>query len=148
MNKYLKLLNDQKIHLVKAIAHLEYSYQKLNKIDKRIDDSDLDDELLEIWESFSARFSRVIDLFLSRYLRSYILYNDPGFKGSLRDHINCGEKLGLIDDANWWLELRELRNITAHEYNDIDLYHFYQRIFSKCETLINLKIKLQQTPCV
>ncbi len=146
MNKHLKLINEQKEHLIKAISHLEYSYNKLQKMDRSINDSD--DELLEVWESFSARFSRVVDIFLSRYLRSFVLYHDPGFKGSLRDHINYGEKLELIDNSNWWLELRELRNITAHEYNDGDLQHFYQRIFSECNALIVIKNKLNEfNPC-
>jgi hypothetical protein len=142
----MNLLSIQKNQLIKALSHLSYSYQKIQQMDKIIDEQD--DEQLETWESFSARFARVVDIFLSRYLRSYVLYHDPGFKGSLRDHINFGEKMGLIKDANWWLGLRELRNISAHEYNEHDLVQFYQRLFTECAQLLELSSVLEKmTPC-
>ena len=34
------------------------------------------------------------------------------------DKLNKLEKLGYIDDANWWIELREIRNKIAHDYPD------------------------------
>jgi len=34
------------------------------------------------------------------------------------DKLNKLEKLGYIEDANWWIELREIRNKIAHYYPD------------------------------
>jgi hypothetical protein len=34
------------------------------------------------------------------------------------DKLNKLEKLGYIEDANWWIELREIRNKIAHYYTD------------------------------
>ena len=34
------------------------------------------------------------------------------------DKLNKLEKLGYIEDANWWVELREIRNKIAHDYPD------------------------------
>lgn len=34
------------------------------------------------------------------------------------DKLNKLEKLGYIDDATWWIELREIRNKIAHDYPD------------------------------
>ena len=34
------------------------------------------------------------------------------------DKLNKLEKLGYIEDANWWRELREIRNKIAHDYPD------------------------------
>ena len=34
------------------------------------------------------------------------------------DKLNKLEKLGYIEDANWWIELREIRNKIAHDYPD------------------------------
>lgn len=34
------------------------------------------------------------------------------------DKLNKLEKLGYIEDANWWVELHEIRNKIAHDYPD------------------------------
>lgn len=136
------LINEQKKQLLKALSHLEYSFKKISGNNGSIDLSD--DENLETWESFSARFSRVVDLFLARFIRLIALYHDPGFRGTLRDHLNAVIKLNLIDDdPSWWLKMRELRNIAAHEYNDEDIKAFYQRILQECPKLLSLKSKLE-----
>ncbi|MCH9644804.1 MAG: hypothetical protein K0U23_08125, partial [Gammaproteobacteria bacterium] len=96
MSKHQDILLTQMRKLCKALDHLEYSYKKILKLP--VDANKLDDEMLETWESFAARFSRVTDIFLTKYLRSYVLVNDPGFRGSLRDYVNQAEKTGLIDD--------------------------------------------------
>ena len=89
------------------------------------DPNELDAESLETWESFSARFSRVVDLFLVRFLRTQVLKDDPGFQGSLRDFVDQAEKIQLVSDANRWMQIRGLRNLTAHEYNEKDLHQFF-----------------------
>lgn len=121
-------LQEQKNKLLKAIAHLDYSYNKVLQLP--VDPDALDDETLETWESFAARFGRVSDVFLTKYLRGLILLQDPGFNGSLRDFLNQGEKLRIIDNTETWMAIRELRNISAHEYTDNDLALF----LNACET--------------
>ena len=83
--------------LKKALEHLRYSHNKVRRLPT--DSSKLDEEQLETWESFSARFARVVDLFLTKYLRAVVLQDDPGFEGSLRDFVNQAEKIGLIGSA-------------------------------------------------
>ena len=137
MSSYQNLLAISQQKLLKALRHLDYSYQKIQKLP--VDVTQLDEESLETWESFSARFARVADIFLTRFLRAYVLTNDPGFEGTLRDFVNQGEKLGLIDDARVWMGIRELRNITSHDYSENDLTQFFSRL--KTETPRLLKIK-------
>jgi hypothetical protein len=67
----------------------------------------LDQEQLEAWEGFTARFARVADSFLSKYLRTFVGEHEPGFRGSMRDYLNQAEKLGLIESAQLWAEIRE-----------------------------------------
>jgi hypothetical protein len=129
-------LDSQKNKLIKALAHLEYSYNKILKLPE--DPAQFDEEILETWESFSARFCRVADMFLMKYLRTLILMQDPGFTGSLRDFLNQAEKLNYINSAELWLQIRELRNIAAHEYSEKDLALFFQRLRSDCIHLLNL----------
>ena len=136
MTKHESLLIAQKRKLKKAIQHLEYSYQKISELPT--DAEKLDDGGLETWESFAARFSRVAEIFLARYLRTIVVINDPGFTGSLRDFVNQGEKLGVVDDAREWMAIRELRNITAHDYSEEDLSEFFKLLKKECPRLLNL----------
>lgn len=119
-----KIAQQFKSKLVEALDHLEYSFKKAQKLPLR--PADLDEETMETWESFAARFARVSDLFLSKYLRALILVGDPGFEGALRDVADRAEKLKIINNADLWMEIRSLRNITAHEYEEDDLEQFFK----------------------
>lgn len=99
-----------------AQKRLGASYAKARQL--QLLPEQLSDDELEVWESFIARLGRVIDLYLQRVLRAQVLASDPGFSGTLRDLLNYAVKHGWIENANVWLELRELRNVAAHEYSD------------------------------
>jgi hypothetical protein len=137
MSNYQTIKVQQAQKLAKAIQHLEYSYSKVVRLATTV--AVLGDEELEVWESFAARFSRVVDLFLKRYLRTCVLLTDPGFEGTLRDFINYGEKLGIIENPEEWMALRELRNITVHDYTEEELHLFFERIRQYCPRLLDLK---------
>ena len=137
MTSHEELLKIQQGKLLKALAHLEYSYKKVQRLSEQL--NELDEEGLETWESFAARFSRVAEIFLARYLRTAVLRHDPGFSGTLRDFVNQGEKLGLIDDADAWMSIRELRNLTAHEYSEKDLPLFLKQLKDECPRLLKIK---------
>ena len=98
----------------------------------------MNEEELETWESFSARFSRVSDIFITRYLRTRILEEDPGFIGTLRDFLLKAEKMGLIDDTNHWLVIRELCNLAAHEYVEEGLTRFFRALKESAPTLLGI----------
>ena len=121
----VKLNDSCKLKIEKALRHLEYSFKKIQTLPVG---PVLTEEQLEVWESFSARLSRVVDLYLTKYLKLRVRMEDPAFDGSLRDFCNFGEKIGLIEDVDAWLELRELRNPTAHDYTDEDLAKFFERL--------------------
>lgn len=133
-------LEEQREKLLKAIAHLEYSYKKILQIQP--DPTKMDEEDLETWESFSARFGRVSDIFLTKYARAFVLSQDPGFIGSFRDFLNQAEKLHVLDDVDIWMSIRELRNISAHDYTDKDLALFFKRLQQEAPRLIALKNRL------
>ncbi|MBB71249.1 MAG: hypothetical protein CMF50_02475 [Legionellales bacterium] len=137
MPDYEVLLKETSRKLSKALEHLDYSYNKISNLPDQL--SDMDDEIMETWESYSSRFARVSDIFVTQFLRTKIALEEPGFKGTTRDYLNKAEKLGLITDANEWAMIRELRNAAAHEYNDEDLTAFYQKLKSLCPTLLSIK---------
>ncbi len=140
MNLHANFLEEQKNKLLKAIGHLDYSYNKVIKLPS--DPTQLTEETLETWESFAARFGRVADIFLTKYVRMFVLLDDPGFNGSFRDFVNQAEKLNLIDDADIWMAIRELRNISAHEYTDKDLAGFFEKLRTEAPRLLSIKNKV------
>lgn len=102
----------------------------------------MDDETMEAWESFTARFGRSADIFMNRYLRTLCLIQDPAYEGSLRDLLNKAQKMDIIDDAHQWLEIREIPNAAVHDYNDSSLSKIYQRIYELAPLLLNLRLRL------
>lgn len=112
-----------------ACVPLEYSYAKVKSQGLP---SFEDFEKLETWESFTARFSRLSDIFTKKCLRTQILLSDPDFRGSLMDHLNQAEKLGLITHANRWWSIRALRNKVAHDYTQDELLSFFKNVLDEC----------------
>jgi len=120
--------------LKKCLAHLEYSY---NDVANRPDKIDAMNEAdLSAWESLTARFSRLVDIFIGKFLRLKVLDKDPGFQGFVRDYLDAGEKLGLISSTDTWLEFRGVRNRIAHEYMDAELEGLFKFVFTVTPNLI------------
>lgn len=126
--------------LKKALKHLEYSRKKIQSLPKRLDEND--EESLETWESFAARFSRVVDIYLTKYIKCKVKKNDPGFDGTLRDYLNHAEKMKLVTDVDHWMATRELRNIQAHDYTEEELEKFLIALQNESDFVIRqLRIK-------
>jgi hypothetical protein len=142
MELFLTLIDQYKSNLMKALGHLEYSFGKVQSLPTSPDL--LDDESLETWESFTARFARVIDFFLTKYMRAVVIKDDPGFTGSLRDIVDQGEKLGLIGHADKWMEYRGFRNSVAHEYQDLEFKIFLESIRECCKDVLRIKDLLRE----
>lgn len=134
-------ISDAKQQLVQALSYLDYSYNKIQKLPD--DPALLDQESLETWESFTARFARVADIFMMKYIRAQILHEDPGFRGTLRDFLNAAEKIRLIDNIEIWMTIRALRNISAHEYSVQDLQKFFLQLKKHTPKLLALKALLE-----
>jgi len=135
MTKVDELMAIQKVEIQSALEYLIYSWKKVQKLSSKA--QELDPETLETWESFAARFARVSDIFLAKYLRSRILSADPGFRGELRDFVDQGEKANVLSDADKWMEIRELRNKIAHEYTKNDLSKLFIDILRYTPFLID-----------
>ena len=69
----------------------------------------------EMLDAFVARFSRLQDTIGDKLLPAILKLNlEP--VGSQLDNLFRAEKLGWIDSADQWIELRGLRNSLIHEY--------------------------------
>lgn len=68
-------------------------------------------------ESFTSKFCRMQDTFVDKLLPIY-LRGLGELPGSAIDNLRRAEQLGLIDNAEGWVEMRLLRNRLVHEYVD------------------------------
>jgi hypothetical protein len=101
---------------------------------------------LEAWDGFASRFARTSDIFLSKYVKAFLLHDDPAFDGGFHDQLNRAAKLGLIDDVATWVEIRQLRNATVHEYSDQDLEKIFEKFRKYSPLLLALAKKLNDAP--
>jgi len=127
--------------IAKSLKYLEYSFKRTSTMP--FNPAQMSDSELEAWDGFAARFARTSDIFLSKYIRAFILHDDPTFDGGFRDQLNRAEKLGLIHDANVWMEIRELRNATVHEYSDQDLEKIFEKFRKFTPLLLELAKKIE-----
>lgn len=74
-----------------------------------------DPVLAERLDAFVSRFGRLQDTIGDKLLPA--LLNALGEStGAAIDNLDRAEKLGLIDSADRWMEIRRLRNQMVHEY--------------------------------
>jgi len=110
--------------LQKSSKWLKNSFDKASVIDF---DKEIEERELEILETFSNRYSRTVDIFLNRALRSldFVELEDTSKK---LDIVIRAEKRGFIEDYNLLIEMKDLRNELVHEYIQEALYEKFQEI--------------------
>ena len=122
--------------LRKAFSHLRYSLLKAHKI---LSKPSLTEDELESLEGFGPRFARASDIAIQRFLRLKLLDQDPAFRGSVIDLLNSSEKCGWIESAGTWRRIRELRNVTAHEYSEIEARALYGEMAALAPEILKLE---------
>ncbi|MFZ4404105.1 MAG: nucleotidyltransferase substrate binding protein [Pseudobdellovibrionaceae bacterium] len=127
--------------IVKSLKYLEYSYNRTLKMP--VKPVEMTDSELEAWDSFASRFARTSDIFLSKYIKAYLLTDDPAYEGGFHDQLNRAEKLGLLANVETWMDIRELRNATVHEYSDQDLEKIFEKFRKYTPLLLALAKKLK-----
>lgn len=125
--------------IVKSLRYLEFSLNRVQPLSE--DPTELSEEQLEKWDGLAVRFARSSDLFLSKFITAVIKRDDPAFDGGFRDKLHQAEKLKVLTDIPTWMEIRQLRNVTVHEYSDSDL----REIFKKLKRYSPLLLALEQT---
>lgn len=77
----------------------------------------LTDEDLAVLDQFIVRFSKLQDAMGAKLFPTVLeLTYEQGQLSTFIDKLNRLEKIGAIDSASYWLELREMRNLFAHDY--------------------------------
>ncbi len=119
------LLKENSHHLLLASKQLQASFERCNLIELAPENLDFDE--LERFEALTSRFARLADLILQKAIRLIELLELEG-SGSILDRINKAEKRGLIANSEQFIEIRQLRNSIAHEYDADALL----KIFEDC----------------
>lgn len=120
---------------------LEKSKIQLNKIFVTINfdciKNEFGDYELERLELLSSRFARSSDFLTQKVLKNYFILVQENYKTFL-DLCDICEKYGFIEKSDSLLNIRDLRNQIAHEYEDEALNALYQEIFNFTPVLMNM----------
>jgi len=74
-------------------------------------------DLGERVEAFVSRFSRLQDTLGDKLLPAWLAAHGER-PGTFIDNLDRAERLGLIEDAQAWIDMRRQRNQMVHEYVD------------------------------
>lgn len=136
----LKFLQENLDYLREAEGHLEWSWQKCQKINL---DGVLTNEALEALEALAARFARTVDIYTQKIV--------PGLLGILEerhptflDRANLLEKIGVVSSAGELVEIRGIRNAIAHEYRKNDYQELYKEMFKSIDPLRDIIRKTRE----
>jgi len=124
--RYLKLYDEvQKHYLV-----LNKAFDSLSHYDTKNYEENL--ELLRILDQIAYRFSKLQDS-TGKLLRAYLALKGENVENlPIIDVINLAEKFNLPIDKKFWFEMREIRNLITHEYEED-----YKKIINTLELIKN-----------
>ena len=104
----------------KEISHLKTTDARL--FDRPFDAEraaslETDVDLGERVEAFLSRFARLQDTIGDKLLPTWLRAHGEK-PGTFIDNLDRAEQLGLVEDAQAWIDMRRLRNQMVHEYVD------------------------------
>lgn len=112
-NHVRELLAQGLTELAEARRHLDFSHQQVASLPDAL--TGVTESELESVEAFTSRFARAVDLLVNKVLRSLdrVELKPPG---TLLDTVNRAEQRGFIARANDLREMKDVRNMIAHDY--------------------------------
>lgn len=134
VKKTLTYLEDNFKQAEEAASHLSVSVDRCKDF---INDKDFNEEQLIELEALTARFARLSDLLIQKIFKT-IDQLDANTPGTVRDRIMQAEKKGIIKDADTLLEIRNVRNTIAHEYESPDVKEMFLFVSRHSSLLIGI----------
>jgi hypothetical protein len=122
-------------HFKKSINWLKISYNKCSKIDLSSGFDGLEENEIESLEALSNRFTRAIDILLHKVLKSLDIIELEDVSRSL-DIVIRAEKRNLVEDYNYLIELKDLRNELSHEYIEDYIVDKYKEILKNIPAIV------------
>ena len=81
--------------------------------------SSLNDQQITLLDQYIYRFTKLQDAMGQRLFKySLTVLQEDAHSMAFIDQLNRMEQLGILQSAHEWQELRQLRNLLAHEYED------------------------------
>ncbi len=108
-----RLLDHALAELASARQHLDYSFEQVAGLPDGL--TGATERQLESAEAFTGRFARSVDLLVNKVLRG-LNRVELNPDGTLLDIINRAEKSGIIERADELREMKDVRNMIAHDY--------------------------------
>ena len=144
MTEHIRLIAQKLEHLYRMEAYLDYSVGRVNQILPISDISRLSPEQHESLAAFRVRFGEFQE-HLGKTMRAVALEEeaDADRFGSVLAFM---EKIGIVDSAETWKVIRELRNSINHEYEEDSqrLGRFFEELVKSAPLIIgyfrNLKM--------
>jgi hypothetical protein len=139
-DKKVILLKEELQLLNMASKALDYSYHRCLEVGKK-EQYTLEEE--ERFESLTSRFARLSDILIQKLFRliDQIELEDSG---SVRDRINRAEKKRLINSADDFILIRELRNSIAHEYHPEAIINIFSIVLDQTPLLFDSVTRINQ----
>jgi predicted nucleotidyltransferase len=142
--KMQKYINECKKHKIR----IEKSYAKVKEIfplsaPRYIN---LSDDEIEAIDQYLFRFSKLQDTLGKRVFRLIVSeYEDNTDEMTFIDILYRLEKIGILDDANIWKKLRDVRNDISHQYDDEpqEMAEALNNIFAYKDELIAIFDKIE-----
>ena len=98
---------------------------------------------LEYYDSLSFRFEKAVELTLS-FFKGLEIFVYAKTSDTLRDRLLVVQKLNLIDDIDFWLESRRLRNRIAHTYVTDELKDLYNEVLKKSRIIFKTSDRIEK----
>ena len=108
-----RLLEQAVVELASARRHLDFSFSQVSGLPASLEGAT--EQQLESAEAFTSRFARSVDLLVNKVLRS-LDRMELSPEGTLLDIIRRAEKRGLLGRADELREMKDVRNMIAHDY--------------------------------
>lgn len=140
MNKYKLMLEQNFNESKKHFLRLNKAAERIKSLIPLDKDSylNLNDDKIAYIDQFIFRFSKLQDTLGNKLFKTVLIYlGEDLTTKSFIDTFNRLEQLGIIENYDLWMELREPRNELSHDYEDdpIETSEKINKIFQKKDEL-------------
>ena len=140
--KILKMKDGKlKLELKNNLALLDKALISFNKNFKRCKKVGFKDQYndteLDSFDSLNAKFARISDIYTQKILKTILLVLQEE-KFTLIDRANYAEKVGMVENAQDIVNIRNLRNTIAHDYCIVDISEITKDLLKYSEILIKI----------
>lgn len=131
---YIPLLQKMITNLLKMQKSLNRSHTKCKAIGFKETYTEAEEDIID---NLISRFGRLTDYLINKIYRT-IDKIEYTMEGTILDLFNRAHKRGLINSVEELKEIKELRNITAHEYTNEELDRICEDVFNHIPILMDL----------